>query len=105
MYKTETQISIKINNMLLLSISEFRANVSKYLQMSLTENISIRSKSGIFNITPNTEIRTTNPSPSNDPWFEVPENVAELNRRIKSLENCNLSKLQSWEEVRKELNL
>ena len=66
--------------MLLLSVSEFRANVSKYLTMAMTEQIAIRSKAGIFNITPNTDIRTTNPSPSNDPWFDVPENMASIER-------------------------
>lgn len=65
--------------MLLLSVSEFRANVSKYLAMAMNEKIAIRSKAGIFDITPNAEIRT-NPSPSNDPWFDVPENLESIKR-------------------------
>ncbi len=69
--------------MLLLSVSEFRANVSKYLQMANTESVAIRSKAGIFNITPSTEIRTINPSPSNDPWFDVAENMASVERGSK----------------------
>ncbi len=52
--------------MLLLSVSEFRANVSKYLQMALTEKVAIRSKYGIFDIIPNTEIQTKKTTPSSD---------------------------------------
>lgn len=43
--------------------------------MAINEPIAIKSKAGIFNITLNQEIRTSNPSPSNDPWFDVPENL------------------------------
>ena len=87
--------------MLLLSVSEFRANVSKYLAMAMTEQISVRSKVGIFNITPNTEIRT-NPSPSNDPWFDVPENMASVERGKADIE---AGKTHAWEDVKKELGL
>ena len=65
--------------MLLLTVSEFRSNISKYLKMAISENIAIKSPAGIFEITPSKEIRT-NPSPSNDPWFDVPENMASIER-------------------------
>ena len=91
--------------MLLLSVSEFRANISKYLTMALTEKIAIRSKKGVFDITLNEEIKTANPSPSNDPWFDVPENVAELNRRLDALDKCDISKLPTWDSVKEELGL
>ncbi|MFI3263983.1 MAG: hypothetical protein SNG38_00200 [Rikenellaceae bacterium] len=90
--------------MLLLSVSEFRANVSKYLQMATTERVAIRSKAGIFNITPNTEIRTTNPSPSNDPWFDVPENMEHLNKAIEA-SHAKDAKRYSWDEIKEELSL
>ncbi len=66
--------------MLLLTVTEFRSNISKYLKMALTEKIAIKNPSGIFELTPSKEIRTTNPSPSNDPWFDVPENIASVER-------------------------
>ncbi len=47
--------------------------------MALTEKIAIRSKAGIFDISPSTEIRT-NPSPSNDSWFDDPENLESIKR-------------------------
>ncbi|MFI3296148.1 MAG: hypothetical protein R3Y59_00800 [bacterium] len=68
--------------MLLLTVSEFRANISKYLKMAVTEQIAIKSKSGIFNISPSENIRTSNPSPSGDVWFDVPENLESINRGL-----------------------
>ncbi len=86
--------------MILLTISEFRGNISKYMQMALTELVSVKTKNGIFDIKPNKEIRT-NPSPSNDPWFDVPENMEALERgkadaragRVKSYSNEELKDL------------
>ncbi|MFI3287477.1 MAG: hypothetical protein R3Y61_03275 [Rikenellaceae bacterium] len=66
--------------MLLLTVSEFRANISKYLAMAATQPVAIKSKSGVFNIMPSEEIQTLNPSPSNDPWFDVPENMESVRR-------------------------
>lgn len=87
--------------MLLLSVSEFRANVSKYLDMATREKVAIRSKLGIFNITLDEEIRV-NPSPSKDPWFDVPENMAHLSKAIKAAHAPD-AKFYSWDEIKKEL--
>ena len=68
--------------MLLLTVTEFRSNMSKYLKMAITEHIAIKSPAGVFDITPSKEVRI-NPSPSNDPWFDVPENMASVERGSK----------------------
>ncbi len=65
--------------MLLLTVTEFRSNISQYLHRALTEHIAVKTKEGVFDITPNSEIRT-NPSPSNDPWFNDPRNMELLER-------------------------
>lgn len=94
--------------MLLLSVTEFRNNISKYLKMAFTEKIALKSKDGIIELTPNTEIRV-NPSPSNDPWFDDPRNVEELNLRIASvnadIKSGKYKEYRSWDEVKKDLNL
>ncbi|MFI3333587.1 MAG: hypothetical protein SNG69_02410 [Rikenellaceae bacterium] len=89
--------------MLLLTVSEFRGNISKYLKMAVTEKIAVKSPSGIFNITPCEEIRT-NPSPSNDPWFDVPENMEHLNKAIEAA-HAKGAKRYSWDEIKEELSL
>ncbi|MFI3323065.1 MAG: hypothetical protein R3Y50_11180 [Rikenellaceae bacterium] len=91
--------------MLLLSVSEFRANVSKYLQMAMTERIAIRSKAGIFNITPNTEIRTTNPSPSGDPYFENKENLRDIEIGMQEAKEGKYKFYNSEEELKDMMGL
>ncbi len=63
--------------MLLLTVSEFRSNLSKYLKMALTERIAIKSPAGVFDISPSREVRT-NPSPSGDSYFDNQENLAAI---------------------------
>lgn len=67
--------------MLLLTVTEFRNNISKYLQMAFTEKIALKSKNGIIELTPNTDIRV-NPSPSSDPYFDDPRNIEAIERGI-----------------------
>ncbi|MFI3296146.1 MAG: hypothetical protein R3Y59_00790 [bacterium] len=91
--------------MLLLTVSEFRANISKYLKMAVTEQIAIKSKSGIFNISPSENIRTSNPSPSGDEFWNEPENLERLNRDVRELNKVDVSSLESWDDFKLELAL
>jgi hypothetical protein len=70
--------------MILLTVTEFRNNISKYLQMAFTERIALKSKKGIIELTPSTEIHL-NPSPSGDIWFDDARNMEELNRAVHEL--------------------
>jgi|LSQX01.1.fsa_nt_gb hypothetical protein len=67
--------------MLLLTVTEFRNNISKYMKMAFTEKIAVKSKDGIIELTPNKEIRV-NPSPSNDSYFEDPQNIKAIEQGI-----------------------
>lgn len=94
--------------MLLLTVTEFRNNISKYLQMALTERIALKSKGGIIELTPSKEIRTTNPSPSGDPFWNEPNNLAQLNKDIEEVKSIDISKLKSYtsiEELKEDLGL
>lgn len=70
--------------MLLLTITEFRNNISKYMKMAFTEKIAVKSKNGIIELTPNKEIRV-NPSPSNDSYFEDPRNIEAVEQGIEDI--------------------
>ena len=70
--------------MILLTVTEFKNNIEKYLQMAFTEKIALKSTGGIIELNPSSEIRL-NPSPSNDPWFDDIRNMTELNRSINEL--------------------
>ena len=89
--------------MVLLTVTEFRNNISKYLQLAFSERVALKSKKGIIELSPSTEIRL-NPSPSGDPWFDNPHNMAELNRAIAE-HRSGKSVTIPWEEAKKELGL
>ncbi|MFR9496640.1 MAG: hypothetical protein SNG69_09325 [Rikenellaceae bacterium] len=94
--------------MLLLTVTEFRKNISKYLELALTERVAIRSKFGVFDIVHNPDIITSNPSPSGDPFWDVPENLAQLNEAIEEMKNTDHSQLKHYtsiEDLKKDLGL
>ncbi len=85
--------------MLLLSVSEFRSNIAKYLKMAMTERIAIKSPAGIFDITPSQDIRV-NPSPSGDTWYDVPENMAHLEAALERSAQRDPSELISLNQLK-----
>jgi hypothetical protein len=47
-----------------------------------------------------------NPSPSGDPWFLVPENLAALDEAIREgEEDIRMGRGRPWDEIKKELGL
>lgn len=89
--------------MILLTVTEFRSNISKYLQMAFTEKVALKSKRGIIELNPSTEIRL-NPSPSNDPYFDDPRNLEAVETAIANLKSGK-AKLKSWDEVKASLGI
>ncbi len=89
--------------MLLLTISDFRSNMSTYLKRALTERIAVKSPSGIFEIKPSTEI-FTNPSPSGDTFYDNPKNVEHLNKAIEEA-HTEGAKRYSWDEIKQEVGI
>ncbi len=90
--------------MLLLTVSEFRGNISKYLKMAITEKIAVKSPSGIFNITPCEEIRT-NPSPSGDPYFDNKENLRDIEIGMQEAKEGKYKLYNSEEELKAMMGL
>ena len=66
--------------MTVVSSKTFSSNPIHYLNLSISENVTVKRGKMFFQITPKHKFE--NPSPSNDPYFAYPENVAELERRI-----------------------
>lgn len=89
--------------MLLVSVTEFRSNLKKYLDIALTEKVALKSNGVVYEITPSKEIRV-NPSPSNDPYFDDPRNLEALDKAIAEVKSGK-SKLTPWEDVKKELGI
>jgi len=89
--------------MLLISVSEFRNNISKYLQRAFTEHIAIKSKGGVVELTPNKKIRV-NPSPSNDSYFDDPRNIEAIEQGIADIKAGRVSRV-SLDDIKSMLGL
>ncbi|MFI3262988.1 MAG: hypothetical protein R3Y26_08780 [Rikenellaceae bacterium] len=89
--------------MILVTVTEFRNNLSKYLELAFREKVALKSKNGIIELNPSTEIRL-NPSPSNDSWFDNQANVEELNKRISDIDSGK-TELLDWDEMKGKLGL
>ncbi len=95
------KIYIKLAIMILVTVTEFRNNLSKYLELAFREKVVLKSKQGIIELNPSTEIRI-NPSPSKDSYFDIPENIEAIER---GLEQVDAGQCRPWSEVKEELGL
>ncbi len=87
-----------------LTLGEFKNNISKYLKQAVTEHILIKTEDGVFDISAKKQV-TENPSPSNDPFWETPENLNRLKKDVDALKNVDRSQLKSWSSLKEELSL
>ncbi|MCL2028256.1 MAG: hypothetical protein FWG79_07190 [Bacteroidales bacterium] len=83
----------------------FSANPTHYLNLAVRERVAVKRGKMLFRITP--EPQFENISPSGDPYWADPRNVAELEHRIKlSKEGKNpiVATLRSSEDIKNFLN-
>ncbi|MCL2737878.1 MAG: hypothetical protein FWE30_00350 [Bacteroidales bacterium] len=71
--------------MTVISSKIFSTNPIHYLNLAITESVAIKRGKILFQITPKFPLE--NPSPSDDPYFANPENVAELEHRMEEIRN------------------
>ena len=83
-----------------ISPSELRANQKKYFDMAEHTRVFVKRGRKLIELVVSDGI-SLNPSPSGDPWFDDPRNIAELSRRIKEYE-AGKTEFISLEEARKE---
>ena len=87
--------------MTVVSSKTFSSNPIHYLNLSINENVTIKRGKMFFQITPKRQFE--NPSPSNDPYFAQPENIAELERRIEAKKEGKVNFTVLTPERQKEL--
>lgn len=83
-----------------ISPTELRANQKKYFDMAEHTRVFVKRGRKLIELVVSDGI-SMNPSPSGDPWFDDPRNIAELSRRIKEYE-AGEAKFVTLEELRKE---
>ena len=89
--------------MLVISSREFRDSQKKYLEMAKVDRVIIKRNNEYIELVPRGSIIPDNPSPGNDPYFNEPGNIAELQRRISALEQGIPNSTTLTKEKQKEL--
>ena len=69
--------------MTVVSSKTFSSNPIHYLNLAIKERVTVKRGKMLFQITPKPQFE--NPSPSGDPYFANPENIAELERRAEEI--------------------
>ncbi len=87
--------------MIIVSSRVFSANPIHYLNLANREDIAVKRGKIIYQITPKPQFE--NPSPSGDPYFANPENVAELERRIKEINEGKAKYVVLTPELKKKM--
>ncbi|WP_297448672.1 hypothetical protein [uncultured Alistipes sp.] len=97
MYEMKKEVKM---NAITISPTELRANQKKYFDMAENTRVFVKRGRKLIELVVSDGI-SMNPSPSGDPWFDDPRNIAELSRRIKEYE-AGETKFVTLEELRKE---
>lgn len=84
--------------MIIINPTEFRTRQKKYLDLAERERVVIKRGKKLI------ELRVTESiSPSNDPYFDIPENIEELKKLIKKIKNGESELTELTPELQKEL--
>jgi len=87
--------------MTVVSSKLFSTNPIHYLNLAIKEDVTVKRGKRLFQITSKHQLE--NPSPSDDPYFANPENIAELERRIEEIKSGKVKFSVLTKERQKEL--
>jgi len=87
--------------MTIVSSKLFSTNPIHYLNLAINEDVTVKRGKRLFQIT--SKLQFENPSPSDDPYFANPENIAELERRIEEIKDGKVKFSVLTKERQKEL--
>jgi len=87
--------------MAVVSSRIFSTNPIYYLNLAIKEDVTVKRGKILFQITPKPQFE--NLSPSDDPYYANPENIAELERRIDEIKDGKIKFTVLTKEKQKEL--
>ena len=89
--------------MTVVSSKVFFENPLHYLNLSRSEEVTIKRGKIKYRIIPELPEEFENPSPSGDPYWADPRNVEELRRRLKERREGKVEMIRLTPELQKEL--
>ncbi len=92
--------------MLLLTTTEFRNNIGKYLDLAFTEKIALKSKKGIIELSPSNEIRSSKAVPieKDDALMTKEEFFAKIDRARAEYDEGKFIRCNTHEDLMAFLN-
>jgi len=79
--------------MKVISSREFRESQKKYLDMATNERIIIKRKNEFLEIVHRGSSIPENPSPDNDPYFDIPQNIERIEKALQQVKEGKVSEL------------
>lgn len=89
--------------MVVISSRTLRENQKKYFDLATKERVIIKRKLEFLELVPRGRSIPENPSPSNDPYFDIPQNVEVLEKRIQDINDGKTNFVSFTEEMQKNL--
>ena len=88
--------------MLVISPVEFEKKPTKYYEIAQKDSVFVKYASNYIKLSftkrlPRKAKNPNNPSPSGDPWFDNPQNLAMVEKAIKKIENSNTKRYSKKE--------
>jgi hypothetical protein len=87
--------------MIVVSSREFRDNQKKFLDLAEIQRVIIKRRNQFIELIPRGEIIPESVSPSRDPYFNDPRNIADINEGLQQVKEGKTIKLTK--ELRNEL--
>lgn len=87
--------------MIVISSKEFRDNQKKFLDLAVEQRVIIKRKNQFLELVPRGEIIPESISPSNDPFFDDPRNIEQIEKGVEQAKEGKTVKLTS--SLREEL--
>ncbi len=87
--------------MIVVSSREFRDNQKKFLDLVEVQRVIIKRRNQFIELVPRGEIIPESVSPSRDPYFDDPRNIADINEGLQQVKEGKTIKLTK--ELRNEL--
>ena len=89
--------------MVVISSRTLRENQKKYFDLATKERVIIKRKFEFLELVPRGHSIPESVSPSNDPYYDIPQNIEILEKRIKDIKEGKTSFIPFTKDLQKNL--
>jgi antitoxin YefM len=89
--------------MVVISSRTFRENQKKYFDLATNERVIIKRKLEFLELVPRGHSIPESVSSSNDPYYDIPQNIEDLEKRIQDIKDGKTKFIPFTKEMQKNL--